>query len=99
MNCIKSYPFTGCSSEKIKKIADRISVLYYPNGEFDVYFGGEVVDGKVKNVLCYFLFLARQIEKFNKSKSKGVYSVNTYLDTILMTINEFISLGNFIYFL
>ena len=89
-NYIKSYPFTGYSSEKIKQIGDKTSILYYPNGEFDIYFCGKIVDGKVKNILCYFLFLTRQIEKFNSTNKK--YSVNTYLDTILMSINEFISL-------
>lgn len=90
-NCIRSYPFTGCSFEKIKRIGDRVSIIYFSNGEFDVYFNGEVVDGNVRNILCYFLFLTRQIDKFNKLKNS--YSTNTYLDTILMSINEFVSLG------
>jgi len=94
MEVINSYPFIGCSSEKIQQIGKRIGILYYPDGKFDVYFG-EKVDEKFKGILCYFLFLTRQIDCFNsenKNSNVAMYSVNTYLDTILMNINEFVSL-------
>ncbi len=91
-SCIKSYPFTGCSFEKIKQIGDRVGFLYFSDGSFDVYFGDAVVDEQIKGILCYFRFLAEQIDTFNNVSNKGSYSVNTYLDTILLCINEYVSL-------
>lgn len=91
-NCIRSYPFTGYDSEKIKRIGDRIGFLDSSDGGFEVYFGEKIVDEKIKGILCYFGFLTNQIRWFEKHKlSDSTYSVNTYLDTIIMCINEFAS--------
>ena len=89
---IKSYPFTGYDSKIIKRIGDRIGILYSSDGSIDVYFGEKVVDEKIKGILCYFHFLAGQIRWFENHKSSdNIYSVNTYLDTVIMCINEFVS--------
>lgn len=91
-NCIKSYPFTGYDCEKIKRIGNRIGFLYSPDGNIDVYFGEKIADENIKGVLCYYKFLADQIRWFENNKtSNNIYSVNTYLDTVLMCINEFVS--------
>ena len=95
METIKSYPFTGCNSEVIKRIGDRIGISYDYNGVFNVFFEDEVADKKIKSLLCYFKFLNQQIYRFNrmnKNTNGKIYSVDTYLDTILMNINEFVSL-------
>lgn len=91
-NCIKSYPFIGYDSERIRRIGNRIGFLYSPDGNIDVYFGEKIVDEKIKGVLCYYKFLSDQIRWFENHKSSdNTYSVNTYLDTVLMCINEFVS--------
>ena len=90
--CIKSYPFTGYDCERIKRIGNRIGFLYSPDGNIDVYFGEKIVDENIKGILCYYRFLSDQIRWFENNKaSENIYSVNTYLDTILMCINEFVS--------
>lgn len=104
---IKTYPFCGLNYEQIKCVADRIYfndnfdinyIVYSCDERYNMLCkNSEIIeDDRIKCVLFYFKFLSDIGRNYNNhihsmdSECK-LPSVNTYLDTILIHINEVVS--------
>ena len=105
---IMSYPFTGLDYSNIKEIGDRVYIdgddLLYFTSSIDKKYNMKSVnsvvveDESVKCILFYFSFLNDLCRKyFNSSSTRydsdiSLPSFNTYIDTVLISINEVISI-------
>ena len=104
---IMSYPFTGFDYRQIMEIGSKVRIVFNENGCDTFYivsyndskFGMrqeeriDIVNDNLKSMLFYFKFLndmcrVRPIPKGDESIS---YSYNTYIDVILISINEIVS--------
>ena len=98
---IMTYPFTGLDYEDIKEIADRVRfnkeevryIIPYIDSRFGMRQEKTVIvnDEKVKYTLNYFKFLGDMCRVRHTSDKYKTFSINTYIDTILITLNEIVA--------
>ena len=98
---IMTYPFTGLDYEDIKEIADRVRfnkeevryIIPYIDSRYGMKQEKTVIvnDEKVKYTLNYFRFLGDMCRVRQTSDEYKTFSINTYIDTILITLNEIVA--------
>lgn len=102
---IMSYPFTGFDYRQIVEIGSKVRItndehnVFYIVSYNDSKFGMrqeeriDVVNDNLKSMLCYFKFLNDmcRVRPISKSEESISYSYNTYIDVILISINEIVS--------